>query len=204
MATFGIRAAAAILVALIGGGHALAQSFRVGDRVRASPSQVDNGWYESCIVRDGPNSTDYYQVDCGGPPFMWVPSRWMQPAAGAAQRQTSPAGSRAPGGLMPPEPVSRPRTSTPLRSLPPGPYRCWSFSSPRLLLNFTVLGPGRYRASDGSTGTFGMSGGTVRFTGFLANAVPAGWTVAAESRGGIPTVSFRSARNSEAAFCQRA
>ena len=49
--------------------------------------------------------------------------------------------------------------------LPPGRYECWSGSSARMLFNFEILGSGRYRDSEGATGTYRLGDGTVRFSG---------------------------------------
>jgi hypothetical protein len=72
------------------------------------------------------------------------------------------------------------------------------------LLNFKVTGAGRYTAYDGSPGTFSFDPGSkaIRFTGYLADAMPKGFTTIYHAPHGIPTVSFRGPGGSEASFCQ--
>lgn len=88
----------------------------------------------------------------------------------------------------------------------PGAYECWAWGRPRLLLNFKVTGAGRYTASDGSPGTFTFDPGSkaIRFTGYLADSMPSGFTSIYYEPHGKPTVSFRGRGGSEASFCERA
>ncbi len=74
-----------------------------------------------------------------------------------------------------------------------------------MLLNFTVTGPSRYTASDGTAGTFTFDPASkaIRFTGFLANSMPEGFTTIYYEPHGTPTVSFRGPGGSEASFCER-
>lgn len=89
--------------------------------------------------------------------------------------------------------------------LPVGSYECWGNGAARMLLNFTVTAPGKYRASDGSMGTFTVNGDkVVKFTGYIAEATPDGFSIVYHEPKGIPTVSFRSARGGEAEFCEKA
>jgi len=85
-----------------------------------------------------------------------------------------------------------------------GAYECWAWGRPRLLLNFKVTGAGRYTASDGSPGTFSFDPGSkaIRFTGYLGNVMPNGFTSIYHVPGGKPTVSFRGPGGSEASFCE--
>lgn len=85
-----------------------------------------------------------------------------------------------------------------------GRYECWAFNTARMDLNFTVTGPGRYEAADGSTGTFAFdsASGIVAFEGYLGDVMPEGFTTVYHEPGGKPTVSFRSARGAEASFCE--
>lgn len=75
-----------------------------------------------------------------------------------------------------------------------------------MLLNFTVTGPSRYTASDNSVGTFAFDPGSkaIRFTGYLADSMPKGFTTIYYEPHGNPTVSFRGPGGSEASFCERA
>lgn len=87
-----------------------------------------------------------------------------------------------------------------------GSYECWAWGRPRLLLNFKVTGAGRYTASDGSPGTFTFDPGSkaIRFTGYLGNVMPTGFTSIYHEPHGKPTVSFRGSGGSEASFCEKA
>lgn len=87
-----------------------------------------------------------------------------------------------------------------------GSYECWAFNSPRMNLNFTVTGPGRYTGADGAPGVFSydQGNGLISITsGSLAGAMPDGFTVVYEVRAGKPTVSFVSGRGAEASFCEK-
>lgn len=108
--------------------------------------------------------------------------------AAPAAKQAEAAASREAGGAM-----------------AQGDYECWANGSANLLLNFTVTGNGRYRASDGSSGGFDYDAatGAITFTGYLREVMLDGWTTNYHEMGGIPTVSFVSDRGSEAAFCQK-
>lgn len=85
-----------------------------------------------------------------------------------------------------------------------GAYECWAFNTARMDLNFEVTGPGEYVASDGSTGTFELDAATqaIRFTGYLAEVMPDGFTSIYHEPKGIPTVSFRGRGGAEVSFCE--
>lgn len=86
-----------------------------------------------------------------------------------------------------------------------GAYECWAFNQPRMGLNFRVTGAGKYRASDGSSGTFKYDAATSRvaFTGYMSDVLPKGFYFEYHERQGKPTVSAMSPRGSEASFCER-
>lgn len=90
--------------------------------------------------------------------------------------------------------------------VPKGSYECWAFSQPRMLLNFKVTAPGKYRASDNSMGTFKVDPATkaVTFTGYLKDVLPDGFKAVYKEPSGKPTVSFIGKSGSEASFCERA
>ena len=87
-----------------------------------------------------------------------------------------------------------------------GSYECWGNGSARMLLNFTVRSATQYTGSDGKPGTFTVDGGgRIAFRGgALDGAMPAGFYAVYYEPKGVPTVSFRSSRDSEASFCQKA
>lgn len=91
------------------------------------------------------------------------------------------------------------------KSVAAGNYECWAFSSARADLNFTVTGAGRYRASDGSNGTFAYdpTSKKIAFTGYLKEVMPDGFTTIYYEPKGHPTVSFRGRSGSEASFCEK-
>lgn len=86
-----------------------------------------------------------------------------------------------------------------------GDYECWANGSARMLLNFKVTTAGQYTASDGSRSSFSHdpATGQIVFKGYLAESMPNGYTTKYHEPKGRPTVSFRSARGSEASFCER-
>jgi len=90
-------------------------------------------------------------------------------------------------------------------TVPAGNYECWANGEANLTLNFTVTGPGRYTASDGSTGTFTVADdGTATFTGYEGDVMPAGFTINYHLAQGRPTFSFIGTSGGEAAFCEKA
>ena len=86
-----------------------------------------------------------------------------------------------------------------------GPYECWAFKAPRLTLNFTVTGPGKYRDADGGDGTYRYdpATGAIEFTGYLGDALPEKFTSKYHEPKGRPTVSFRGPGGSEASYCEK-
>ena len=70
-------------------------------------------------------------------------------------------------------------------------------------MNFTVTGAGSYRNHSGS-GRFALGpGGQLKLTGSMLESMPAGFVAVRHEPDGKPTVSFRSPRGAEAAFCER-
>ena len=75
-----------------------------------------------------------------------------------------------------------------------------------MLLNFTASPGGKYVGADGKAGTLTLDASSQRISfkgGALDGAMPAGFFAIYHEPQGRPTVSFRSERNSEAAFCQK-
>lgn len=90
--------------------------------------------------------------------------------------------------------------------MPTGSYECWANGAARMLMNFTVTAPGRYTDSDGKAGRFALDAASGKVTfqgGLLDGAMPDGFIAVFHAPGGKPTVSFRSPRGAEAAFCER-
>lgn len=90
-------------------------------------------------------------------------------------------------------------------SVAAGSYECWAFSSARMGLNFQVTGSGRYKDSEGVAGSYSYDPATGRIAfkgGLLQDAMPQGFYSVYHEPKGRPTVSFRSARGSEASFCE--
>lgn len=87
-----------------------------------------------------------------------------------------------------------------------GSYECWGNGSPRMLLNFKILGKDRYANEDGDQrGAFSYDSvsGRISFKGgHLDGVMPNGFTTNYHETNGKPTVSFRSARGAEASFCE--
>jgi hypothetical protein len=181
-----------------------------GMRVMASPLQMDSSWQE-CVVVSGPGANDYYQLNCAKDPsrersLRSVPGKWMRPAGRAAVHgsiggSVSGAGGSVGGVATKPKESAAPAKTGAVAT---GAYECWAFNTARSNLNFTVTGPGSYRAADGSSGgfTFDPGSGRITFTGYLADVLPEGFTTVYHEPKGHPTVSFRR-RGAEASFCER-
>lgn len=131
------------------------------------------------------------------------------PSAGVSSMPLSGlAGTPAPSGKV--EAVSS--TAAPSQARPaaggvvaPGPYECWSNGEARGGMNFTVKGNGQYVDSDGKSGSFTVMPSTGKMTfnsGGLSDLGP-GFSALYYEPQGHPTVSFRSNRGAEAAFCQK-
>ena len=88
-----------------------------------------------------------------------------------------------------------------------GSYECWANGAARLLMNFTIKDGTRYTDSEGKPGTYSYdaSSGKIAFKGGMLDGVmPAGFTSIYHEPKGKPTVSYRSGRGAEAAFCEKA
>ncbi len=132
------------------------------------------------------------------------------PAAGVSSIPLSTlSGSAAPvGAIDPPRAADAPKASaTPSgQGVAQGAYECWANGSARMLLNFTITGIGRYKDSAGASGSFTLDPATTRIVfkgGMLDGVMPDGFYAIYHEPQGRPTVSFRSARGSEASFCQK-
>lgn len=76
-----------------------------------------------------------------------------------------------------------------------------------MLMNFTIRSATQYTGSDNKPGTYSFDANSGRITfrgGSLDGAMPDGFYAIYHEPRGVPTVSFRSPRGSEAAFCQNA
>lgn len=202
--------------------HASAQGpYREGTRVEASPTMME-GYWQDCVVVSGPDKDQWYKVRCGQGSALSVPARWIRPSAAAPAKPaastpvparptastppaTGSAGSPGPTTARPKAPAAPPSNGA-ASAVALGTYECWAFNSPRMNLNFEVTGPGRYKATDGSAGTFTFEPGSkaIRFTGYLAEAMPTGFTSIYYEPNGHPTVSFRGRGGAEASFCEKA
>jgi hypothetical protein len=88
-----------------------------------------------------------------------------------------------------------------------GSYECWANGAPRLLMNFEIKDGTKYTDSDGKTGTYSYDASSGRITfkgGALEGVMPAGFVSIYHETKGKPTVSYRSPRGAEAAFCEKA
>lgn len=193
---------------------ATAATWAPGTRVEASPTQMDQFW-EVCTIESGPNQWDQYRAECNGY-VLPVPAKWIRPLSAASQQtaaapaapvQAPPPASVEPAATPPPvaaAPVRRPDGAATQVAI--GSYECWAFNSARMDLNFEVTAPGRYTAAaDGSEGSFSFdaASGQIRFTGYLGEAMPDGFTSIYYEPHGRPTVSFRGRSGSEASFCEK-
>jgi hypothetical protein len=89
-----------------------------------------------------------------------------------------------------------------------GAYECWAHGAARMLMNFKVIGDGRYSTEDGDeTGAFAYhtASGAVAFKGgHLDGVMPDGFKAVYQERQGKPVLSFIGRSGGEAAFCERA
>lgn len=95
----------------------------------------------------------------------------------------------------------------PPASVASGSYECWANGQARLLMNFTIKSPTQYLDSDNKPGTYryDTKSGQVSFKGGgLDGVMPTGFVAIYHVPKGHPTVSFRSPRGAEAAFCEKA
>ena len=87
-----------------------------------------------------------------------------------------------------------------------GAYECWSGSSARMMLNFTVQPGSQYVDSQGKRGSFSIDPATSRVTfrgGLLDGGIPAGMYAVYHERNGRPTLSLRGRDGGESAFCEK-
>ena len=104
----------------------------------------------------------------------------------------------------PPPPAAKPAAGDGTMSL--GSYECWAFGQPRLLMNFTVLGGGKYVDSEKKTGTYRVDPANQHVTfhgGVLDGVLPAGFYAVYHLSQGRPAVSFRNAQGNEAQYCEK-
>jgi hypothetical protein len=206
--------------ALLFASASAAQSvFEPGTLVLASPLQMDSSWYH-CVVLKVPQGYSGYELECADEyrgttglikklDKITVPAKWVKADDPNVRPDLTVAAARAAiakaAAAPKPTPAPVPANGA-AKSVVPGNYECWAFSTARMNLNFTVTAPGKYRASDGSTSTFTFepATGLVTFAGYLKDAMPSGFTAIYHEPRGTPTVSFRSPRGSEASFCEKA
>lgn len=194
-------------VCLVVSATATAANWAPGTRVEASPTQMDQFW-EACTVESGPNQWDQYRVDCNGY-VLPVPAKWIRPLSAAAQQPAAASTAPSPAAAPSPPPAAAApssRVDGAATTVAIGSYECWAFNSARMDLNFEVTAPGRYTAAaDGSEGSFSFDAGSgqIRFTGYLGEAMPDGFTAVYHEPNGRPTVSFRGRSGSEASFCEK-
>ena len=200
------QAAAANAAALAG-----ADPFPVGSTVLASPDQMDGQW-QRCVVQTAADAYGYHKLACANQHAgahdevvntvtqTAAPTKWMKPDDPAFRPDMQLAAAKP---AAPALPAARPADG-PAARVAQGAYQCWSSNRANLLLNFTVTGPGQYRASDGSAGTFAFDPASkaMRFTGYINEVLPAGFSALYHEPKGLPTVSFQ-ARGGEAAFCEK-
>ncbi|HEU0120013.1 MAG TPA: hypothetical protein VFQ91_05765 [Bryobacteraceae bacterium] len=87
-----------------------------------------------------------------------------------------------------------------------GSYECWANGAARLLLNFSIRSSTQYIDSDNKPGLYSYNSKTGRLSfkgGALDGVMPSGFIAVYHEPKGRPTVSFRSPRGSEAAFCEK-
>ena len=88
-----------------------------------------------------------------------------------------------------------------------GSYECWANGEARLLMNFSIKDATRYTDSENKPGTYSYDANSGRITfkgGALDGVMPTGFVSIYHEPKGKPTVSYRSGRGAEAAFCEKA
>jgi hypothetical protein len=184
---------------------------------RANGGAAGSYWFQvSATIRDyspGYPRNRYYGQTCvahmQGVYKVWADStgKWqvdgrMTPDLSARQCKPNPSEgvSSIPAQGLP---------GAPARSgggLAQGSYECWANGQARALLNFTAKAGGQYIGSDGKSGSFSIDAGTGRIAfhgGSLNGVFPAGFYAVYHEPQGRPTVSFRSDRGAEVAFCEK-
>jgi len=193
------------------GGSSGSYLFQVSATIRDySPGFPRNRYYgQTCVAKiQGvykvwADATGHWQVDGRMTPDLSARQCKPNPSEGVSSipAQGLP-GTPAPAGTVA-------GAAAPARSgggLAQGSYECWANGQARPLLNFTAKAGGVYVGSDGKAGNFSVEAGTGRITfrgGSLSGALPAGTYAVYHEPKGRPTVSFRSDRGAEVAFCEK-
>ena len=175
----------------------LAEAFKLGDKVDAAPTGVALGWHRCTVLGWSANGSEVgiYHLRCQYPNATLDVDVGAHDAIRAATGDTAvtakaPTAQGGNGG----------------GTVAQGAYECWSSNRPNLTLNFTVRGANQYTGYNGSSGSFSFDPATQRITfmgGSLDGVMPEGFYSMYYVPQGRPTVSFRSSRGSEAAFCQK-
>jgi hypothetical protein len=180
------------------------------------PGYPANRFYgTTCVSRIEHGTYTLSPDDAGG----WHAEGRMTPDLSEKKCQNNPSagvsaiplatlsGTAAPAGLPAPSAQPAPAaTGNAAGTVAPGAYECWSSNRANLTLNFTVTGASKYTGYNGSAGSFTYDAASTRITfkgGSLDGVMPTGFYAIYYAPGGRPTVSFRSASGSEAAFCQK-
>jgi hypothetical protein len=100
--------------------------------------------------------------------------------------------------------LAAPTQAAPPAAVRAGAYECWANGYARMNMNFTVTGAGSYRNESGVGRLSVGPGGRLQLTGPMLESMPDGFVAVYHEPNGTPTVSFRSPRGAEAAFCERA
>jgi hypothetical protein len=182
------------------------------------PGYPANRYYgETCVSRFekarftlSPDGFGGWQVEGAMTPSMANRQCKPNPSAGISSVPTStlqgspiaPSASTSPSA-----PASSPTpAATSSGALSTGSYECWANGQARMMMNFTIRSSTQYVGSDGKPGSYRYEPATGRVTfqgGALDGAMPAGFFAIYHAPSGKPTVSFRSARGAEAAFCEK-
>ena len=176
------------------------------------------------VVVTGEKIFDSYQVECindTSDPYgkriqtlgtYWAKESWMKPdqsgfkpylqfaaARGQEAARTARAAQVASQLARPAAQPARPVGGGTPRA---GSYECWANGYARMNMNFRITGPGAYRNASGAGRFMVGAGGKLNLTGPMLESMPAGFIAVYHEPGGRPTVSFRSPRGAEAAFCE--
>ena len=169
---------------------------KIEDEVYTLELDAFNQW-----AAQGRMTPEMSKTECRNNPSAGVSSIPLASLSGSS----ASTGQAAPALQMP---APAPQTASPAAgagTLAMGAYECWGNGQAHLTMNFTAQGANRYTGYNGQSGTYTVdSSNRVTFRGGpLDGVMPAGFYAVYYAPQGRPTVSFRSPRASEAAFCQK-
>ena len=174
----------------------------VWDRGKGNPRFRD--WGETCISKF--NAQTYTLSSRAGAweifgPLVEIGNCKKNPAEGVAgiPFESLPGSSAGSGPTTQAAPLVR------SGGVGQGAYECWSFGSPRPLLDLRIQPGNRYVDSEGKPGVFAVAAADGRMAfrgGMWDGALPPGSYAVYSEPKGIPVISIRDTNNREFAYCE--